>query len=114
MLGENISPWVNDETVTESLAFTRVRADLSRGNHPGQVFHGPGLQQGVPVRAACRYGKSGRHGENFGSCFSQVSVQFGKAQVITDRDAQRKAVSGHGKRAVPRCNIARLLIGLLG
>ena len=38
MLGENIAPWVNDEAVTESLAFTRVRANLSRGDHPGQVL----------------------------------------------------------------------------
>jgi hypothetical protein len=41
-LGNNLSPWINNQAVTKRPSPTGVFTDLSRRDHPRQVFYRPG------------------------------------------------------------------------
>ena len=41
-LGNNLSPWINNQAVTKRPSATGVFTDLSRRDHPRQVFYRPG------------------------------------------------------------------------
>ena len=41
-LGNNLSPWINNQAVTKRPSATGVFTDLSRSDHPRQVFYRPG------------------------------------------------------------------------
>jgi hypothetical protein len=57
-LGNNLSPWINNQAVTKSPSTIGVFTDLSRSDHPRQVLYRPGPQQRMPVCLSCWHRKS--------------------------------------------------------
>ena len=66
-----------------------VLAILPRRDHICQIFDGTCAQQDMPVRFARRLRERSRHAEQRRAARRQQSVQFGKPQVVTNRQTER-------------------------
>lgn len=85
--GDLAAPGIVDDGVTVAVAVSVVVSPLVGGEYVALVFDGAGLQEWVPVVAAGGQGEGGGNGENVGVLVDQGAVEFGKAQVVADRQA---------------------------
>ncbi len=85
-------------------------AALIGGHHVALVLDGAGPQQGLPVRLAGHGGEGGRHQQHAGAGAGQPAVQLGKAQIITDREAEGTKRGVHQHRLLAGAEGLRLPI----
>ncbi len=87
-----------------------MSAALIGSDYVALVFDGAGPQQRLPVRLAGHGGKGGRHQQHAGTGTGQLAVELGKAQIITDREAEGTKGRVHQHRRLPRAEGLRLTV----
>src|SRR5699024_1963438 len=74
-----------DQSVTIGAPAIVVVTRLVGCDHRGQVFHRSRAGQKVPVRKPGGVGKGGWRNENFSPVRGVLAVEFGKAQIVANR-----------------------------
>ena len=97
--------------VTEGGAAWEMGAALSRRKEKTLVFNRTRAQQYFPMRLTCGLGKSGGEGDGFSALREHLAKQFGKAQVVANRQSQPSNRAVDDDHFVPRSKMRGFLVG---